>query len=143
MRQSKNRRTDSRDYELPDPTLRAYDHGLGTLSVDGELEGYLACVVGKMAFPEKAPWPWFVVVWADGTKENPMEDYGPRGWTVRELDAGRLEYHGPSSHRETRFLGFRFTPSLPGPPRVFDFVWLPATEARLKWLELGLVDSDF
>jgi hypothetical protein len=116
---------------------------LGTLCVDGDLEGYLACVVGKMAFPEKAPWLWFVVVWADGTKENPMEDHRPRWWTVRELDAGRLEYHGPSSHRETRFLGFRFTSSLPGPPRVFDFVWLPAAEARQKWLELGLVDSDF
>lgn len=36
-------------YTLPDPELRAYDHGVGTLSVDGELRGYLASVVGYMA----------------------------------------------------------------------------------------------
>ena len=143
MRTPRKRRTQSRVYDLPDPTLRAYDHGLGTLSVDGEVEGYLACVVETIVFPEKGPWLWFVVVWADGTKENPMEDYGPGWWTVRELDAGRLEYHGPSSRGETRFLGFRFASSVPGPPRVFDFAWLPPAEAQQKWLELGLVDSDF
>jgi hypothetical protein len=29
--------------------LRAYDHGVGTLSIDGVLQGHLASVVGKIA----------------------------------------------------------------------------------------------
>ncbi len=28
------------DYDLPDPHLNAYDHGVGTLKVDGEVRGY-------------------------------------------------------------------------------------------------------
>lgn len=53
-------------YTLPDPELRAYDHGLGTPSVEGELRGYLASVVGRITFPARAPWPWFRVIWLDG-----------------------------------------------------------------------------
>ena len=35
-------------YELPDPTLRAYDRGVGTLRLGGEVHGYLASVVGEI-----------------------------------------------------------------------------------------------
>lgn len=143
VRAARRRRTEQPVYELPDPTLRAYDHGLGTLSVDGDVEGYLACILGGIAFPEKGPWLWFVVVWGDRTKENPFEDHGPEWRTVRQLDAGRLAYHGPSSKRESRFLGFRVESSQPGPPRDFEFAWLPPAEAQQKWLELALADSDF
>lgn len=122
-------------YALPDPELRSYDHGLGTLRVDGELQGYLASIVGKMRFPSVQLWPWFVVVWADGAKEDPFEDYGPNWLTVRELDAGYLQYFGPSVKR--------FAGSVPGPPRRFEFEWLPPAEAASKWHELGLVDTDF
>lgn len=130
-------------YVLPDPELRSYDHGLGTLRVDGKLEGYLASVVSKMRFPSAQLWPWFVIVWVDGAKENSFEDYGPDWWTLRELDAGYLEHHGPSVTSERRFLGMRFASSVPGPPRRFEFEWLPPAEAASKWQELGLVDSDF
>lgn len=37
-------------YTLPDPELRAYDQGVGTLSVGGEFRGYLASVVRRMTF---------------------------------------------------------------------------------------------
>jgi hypothetical protein len=130
-------------YELPDPELRAYDHGVGTLSIGGELVGHLASVVGRITFPSLGLWPWFLVVWLDGTRENPFEDYGPKWLTVRELDAGYLEYHGPSTRAERRFLGMRDVGSRAGSPVTYEFAWLPADEAQRKWDELGLGDADF
>lgn len=130
-------------YPLPDPKLRAYDHGLGTLSLDGELRGYLASVVRRMTFPSKAPWPWFRVIWLDGRMEPSFEDYGPGWWTVRELDAGTLDYNGPSIDKERRVLGVRFRYSVPGDDCTFDFAWLDREAAAAKWNELGLRDEDF
>lgn len=130
-------------YALPDPQLRAYDHGVGTLMVDGELGGYLASVVGRMTLPSRQSWPWFVVVWADGTKEPTFEDYGPHWLTVRELDVGRLEHFEPSIPGQRRFLGMRFTYSTLGGRCVYDFAWLEPDAAAAKWKELGLADSDF
>ena len=129
--------------KLPDPKKRAYNHGLGTLSVDGELMANLASVVGELRITASGPWPWFVIVWPDGTKENSFEDYGPWWPTVRELDSGRLEHSGPSTRTEKRFLGMRFESTRRGQPCVFDFAWLPADEAAQKWRELGLQDSEF
>ncbi|MBZ4485856.1 hypothetical protein LQ938_10260 [Microbacterium sp. cx-55] len=130
-------------YVLPDPQLRTYDRGLGTLRVEGEIEGYLASIVGKMRFPSAQVWPWFVVVWIDGTKGDPFEDYGPHWWTVRELNAGYLQHYGRSVTSGQRFFGKRFAGSVAGPPRRFEFEWLPRAEAASKWQELGLVDTDF
>ncbi len=144
---SKDRSLDAagqpKTYRLPDPSLRAYDHGVGTLSVAGEVVGHLASVVGEMRVPSCQPWPWFVVVWLDGTKENPFEDYGPGWYTVRELDAGFFDHHGPSTSHEKRILGLRFRYRMPGEPTVFDFEWLPPDVAARRWKELGLVDADF
>lgn len=134
---------ESKMYDLPDPELRAYDHGLGVLSVAGELKGYLASSVGEIIFPSRGQWPWFVVVWPDGTKENPFEDYGPSWWTVRQLDAGYLDHYGPSIMKQGRFLGRRFTYSQIGPPVLYDFAWLSIDEAAATWSRLGLTDSDF
>lgn len=128
-------------YTLPDPQLRAFDHGVGTLSVDGQLRGYLASVVGHMADGE--PWPWFRIIWLDGRKDEPFEDYGPDWRTVRELDAGKLDHHGPSVVRERRILGKAVRYSVSGVPCVFDFAWLGRDEAVAKWDELGLADEDF
>lgn len=130
-------------YTLLDPELRTYDHGLGTLSVDGELRGYLACVVIRMTYPSNSPWPWFRVIWLDGRMEPRFEDYGPGWWTVRELDAGKLEYWGPSTDKERRIFGLPFRYSVPGDDCVFDFSWLQREEAAAKWDELGLTDGDF
>lgn len=130
-------------YTLPDPELRAYDHGLGTLSLNGELRGYLASVVGRMTFPSKGPWPWFRVIWLDGRKEPRFEDYGPGWWTVRELDAGKLEHHGPTIDKERRVFGIPFRYSVYGPNCVFDFAWLDREQAAATWDELGLTDEDF
>jgi hypothetical protein len=130
-------------YQLPDPHLRAYDHGVGTLRVDGELRGYLASQLLEMRFPSRRPWLWFVVVWLDGTKELAFEDYGALWPVVQELDAGFLDHYGPSVRRNGRFLWRRAEIVTPGDPCRFEFSWLPADQAAQKWLELGLVDADF
>jgi hypothetical protein len=132
------------EYVLPDPQLRAYGHGVGTLKLEGVLQGYLACALGELVFPRREPSPWFVVVWTNGTKEPAFEDYGPLWYTVRELDAGIFDHHGPSVWRERRGLSGRKVHYLQwGPPTVFEFSWLPEDEAAAKWQELGLADSDF
>ena len=143
MRRERSRPQDA-EYVLPDPQLRAYDHGVGTLKVGGVLQGHLASVVGEITFPSRSPWPWFVIVWADGAKENAFEDYGPLWYTVRDLDSGVLDHFGPSIRRERRGLfGMTVRSSRLGPPQVFEFAWLPSDEAKAMWRELGLVDSDF
>lgn len=128
-------------YVLPDPELTAYRRGVGTLRVDGVLWGHLASIVGRMTSGQ--PWPWFVVVWLDGRKEFPFEDYGPGWHTVRELDAGYLEHHGPSAVKQRMILGRRLVSSRPGPPQRFDFEWLSRELAEEMWIELELRDSDF
>ncbi|MEO8262126.1 MAG: hypothetical protein ABI566_06100 [Pseudolysinimonas sp.] len=130
-------------YKPADPQLREFDHSVGTLSVDGEVVGHLASVVGEMRFPTRQPWPWFVVVWLDGSKENSFEDYGPSWYTVRELDAGRFEFHGRSIAANHRLFGIRLRSSKPGPPMTFEFMRLPSDVAARRWDELGLVDADF
>ncbi len=130
-------------YELSDKQLRAYHRAVATLSVDGAVVGHLASVVGSMVLPTNAPWPWFVIVWSDGTKEPPFEDYGPLWPVVRELEAGYLEHHGPSTSREGRFLGFRVTSRTRGPALRFEVARLPADIAEETWARLGLSDDDF
>ena len=137
--EARRRARAERRYDLADPELRAYDHGVGTLSVDGVVEGHLACLVRRIAFPSRSPWPWFVIVWADGTKEPSFEDYGPGWYTVRELDAGFLDHQGPSVVTKGRWS----TTYREGPPRLFDFAWLPRDEAADRWRALGLSDADF
>ncbi|MGC3992923.1 MAG: hypothetical protein QM779_02135 [Propionicimonas sp.] len=114
------------DYDLPDPDLAAYDHGLGELRLDGELKGYLASVRVRMWFPARQWWPWFVIVWADGGKDRAFEDYGPKWYTVRELDAGYFEHYPDSGEAE-----------------VYEFSWLAPDEAGARWTELGLTEDDF
>ncbi len=138
MRKPSERRS---DYVLGDPGLTAYDHGVGTLRVDGELRGYLASYLGG-ELPND-PRPWFVVVWTDGTKEKPFGDHAPAWSTVRELDAGYFDHVEQGSTVEGRFLGFRSVRSMPGPPCRYEFAWLPVVEAAAKWEQLGLVDEDF
>ena len=124
-----------------DPRLAAYDRGLGTLTSDGELRGYLASYLGGELPLD--PRPWFVVVWNDGTREKSFGDHGPQWQTVRELDAGYLNHHEQGTRTEGRVLGFRTVSTRSGPPCRYDFEWLPADEAAKKWAQLGLLDSDF
>lgn len=136
------------DYYTPsDPTLARLDHGLAELRVDGDVRAYLACVVTRLgARGDGGPWPWFVVVWPDGYKEDPEEDYGP-GWEiVRELDAGVFTYGArPSLERRKTVLGMT---TMTCRERCLDEIqydvrWLEPAEAAATWARLGLEDSDF
>ena len=130
-------------YVISGATLRALDHGIGELWFEGELKGHLASVVGEIRFPFREPWPWFLVIWVDGKRENPFEDYGPLWYTVRELDAGYLDFHEPSVGREKVFFGHTFHSETNGPDRRYDFVRLSSDDAARVWDELGLTDSEF
>lgn len=54
-------------------------------------------------------------------------DYGPKWYTVRELDAGQLDHHDEQVAQ----------------PQMYEFAWLPADQAAIKWRELALTDDDF
>jgi hypothetical protein len=65
-----------------------------------------------------------VVVWANGDRERPLEDYPP--WTiVKELQDGRLTWD-EGDHRGT-----------------YSVEWLPADQSRATWSDLGITLDDF
>jgi len=96
-----------------------------------------------MMFPRRAPWLWFLVVWIDGRREFPFEDYGSGWYTLREIDAGFLDYHLPSVTAERRFLWRRIRVDQHGAPQKFELEKLSASVARRRWEELGLSDDQF
>lgn len=130
-------------YEPADRALRAYDHGVGSLILNGSVVGHIASVVWEMRFPARQPWVWFIIVWLDGRREFPFEDYGPGWYTIRELDAGYLMHHLPSVTVEKRFFGRRFLSGTPGKAQTFEVEWLPQDVAARRWEQLGLVEDDF
>ncbi|WP_295828968.1 hypothetical protein [uncultured Microbacterium sp.] len=132
-----------RIYEPADPSLRSYDRAVWALSADGEPQGHVACVVLEMAWPRRIPWLWFVVVWPDGRRELPFEDYGPGWYALREIDAGVLDQHLPSVTVEQRFLWRRVSADKPGAPRRFALEKLSGEVAARRWDELALGNGDF
>lgn len=142
MRQ--NEPVSSDHYTLTDPTLSAFDRAVAELRIDGELRAYLACRL--LRFLSGDPWPWFVLVWPDGTKEWKQEDYGPWWDTVRELDAGFYTYYSkPTTVIPTRLFGRTLweRQSNSSPEVTYDVTWLPAPDAAEMWAQLRLKDSDF
>ncbi|WP_374928392.1 hypothetical protein [Kytococcus sedentarius] len=127
------------EYTPQDPTLAVYDHAIAEMWREGELKAHLACQVGNLWTGE--PWPWFLVIWASGQREMSFEDYGPHWTTVRELDAGFIEFqHGPSVVEHGRWLtridhgewGARY-----------ELTWLDPLESAMRWKELGLQEDHF
>ena len=132
-----------RIYEPADPSLRSYHRAVWALSVDGEPYGHVACVVLEMTWPRRTPWLWFLVVWSDGRRELPFEDYGPEWYALREIDAGFLDYHLPSTSAEQRLLWRRVSANKHGAPRRFALEKLSGEVAARRWDELALKDEDF
>jgi len=134
------------EHYMPDVArIRSWDHRVAELRIDGELQGHLACVVMTLGFTgDGAPWPWFVVVLPDGTKEPSEEDYGPDWWVVRDLDAGHYTREAEGTTRPRRLLGRRVgTVYEPGPEVTYDVTWLDEEASREAWQRLGLTDRDF
>jgi hypothetical protein len=125
------------------PDIPSFDRAVGTLSRNGEVVGHLASRVLEMAFPSRQPWVWFVLVWLDGTRELKFEDFGPGWFTIRELEDGRFDHHGPTIVSAKRILRIKYQIGMAGPPMVFEYDKLPPAIAAQRWEELGLVDADF
>lgn len=103
--------------------------GVGELRLDGELVGYVATSLSDF-WSHSRPrhrqwWVWLIVVWADGTREYPCEDYPP--WTyVTEMTAGYFIWESNGA-RDGRY----------------EFAWLSATDAHVQRMRLGIRPEDF
>ncbi len=56
---------------------------------------------------------------SDGRRELPFEDYGPKWYALREIDAGYLDYHLPITRRSSASLAPRVCEQTTGAPRRF------------------------
>lgn len=111
--------------------------------IEDRVVGHVASVVREMRFPSRQRWLWFPVVWPDGSRGLPFEDYGPGWYTFRELEAGYLVYHFQSMVRVRRLPGRRWYSARPEASQTFEVRWLEGDVAACRWLELGLRDEDF
>ena len=78
-----------------DPRLDPFRDAVWELSRDGVVVGHIASEISRMrtlpALWVKREFMVFDVIWADGTRECQMEDYGPDWLTVAELERGVVE----------------------------------------------------
>ena len=120
-------------FKHPEPSLdlEPFDGGLAVLRNGDEVVGHVATVVGTFATPFRPvrpqPWVWFIVVWSDGTRERPIEDYPP--WTfVTEMINGSFDW---TTYPKDPHAG------------VYSSQWLPASEAARVRDELGIRPENF
>lgn len=85
------------------PSLDAFRGGVAALRRDGQVAGHIATSVrtfwAPLSFSRRRQWwVWFIVVWANGERESPEEDYPP--WTmVREMRSGTFSWDEEDEHR--------------------------------------------
>lgn len=110
----------------PDPALDPFRGGVAVLRRDGQVAGHVATTVttfwAPLSFSRRRQWwVWFIVVWADGHRELPDEDYPP--WTVvREMQSGTFSWDQDDAYRGD-----------------YTVEWLPeeARQAMLSALNIG------
>jgi hypothetical protein len=115
---------------IPDPALDAFDGGVGLLTRDGKIAGHVAASRSwfwSPSSPLRKQWcVWYIVIWADGSRERSAEDYPP--WSaVTELGDEYLEWVSRDTVRNGRY----------------DFAWLDPDTATATLLRLGIVAGDF
>ena len=107
----------------PDPRAEPFRDGVAALIRDGAPAGHLVSTLTTFWSPSRPLhrqwWVWFVIIWADGCREPPQEDYPP--WSVvSEMDDGYLEVDaGDHSGR-------------------YDVTWLADREAHRVRRDLGV-----
>ena len=111
-----------------DPALDVFHDGIAELHHEGRLVGHVATTLSTMWSPgrplTRQDWVWLLVIWADGERERPFEDYPP--WTsVTEILGGSLTWD-EGSHRGTYVVS-----------------WLPQSEREAAWSGLGISHRDF
>lgn len=113
---------------IPDATLDPFDGGVGVLTSGGEVVGHVATTLSRMWSPSSPLrwqwWVWYIVVWADGTRERSAEDYPPF-LAVNEMKSGCLELVATSHDGR------------------YDFAWLSPDDAAATRDRLGIADRDF
>lgn len=104
------------------PSLTPFDDGVAVLRFDGQVAGHVATTLGYFRTLRKQQhWVWFVVVWTDGRREQPEEDYFP--WTfVTEIQNGYFD--APDGVR-------------------YEATWVPEPDRERTWAELGLTHDQF
>jgi hypothetical protein len=112
----------------PEPRVDPFRGGVATLNHNGTLHGHLFSTVEWLWTPfsplRKQWWVWYIVVWSDGTRDDPQEDYQP--WiVVDEIDRGRYEVEDDPH------------------AGIYDVAWLPATDASRLRKEYGITDDSF
>jgi hypothetical protein len=77
------------------PRLDPFRDAVWELTRDGIVVGHIASEINRMrtlpALWVKREFMVFDVIWADGTRECQMEDYGPDWLTLIELERGIVE----------------------------------------------------
>ncbi|WP_460705103.1 hypothetical protein [Myceligenerans halotolerans] len=104
---------------------------MAILRRDGEFRGHIASKVSQFwGRPRNKWWVWFVIVWADGSKDRLIEDYAP--WTyVKEMQQGFIDYAGGMLMMDKTRIG------------VYEVDWVPASDAVRVRTELGIRLEDF
>ncbi|MDO9398045.1 MAG: hypothetical protein Q7T71_15985 [Herbiconiux sp.] len=112
-----------------DPALDIFDKGCWELtSEDGQLAGHVSSTLGYFRAPLGRPfvkqdWIWLLVVWADGRREVPLEEYPPFSMGfVGELLEGEFHWSRDRSYSARR---------------------LTDAERERIWAELGITEHDF
>ena len=111
-----------------DPSLDAFDMGTVVLREGDVVAGHVATTLSTMWSPgrpfTRQDWIWLVIVWANGDREAPIEDYPP--WSiVKEIQDGALTWDD-GDHRGT-----------------YSAEWLPADQSQATWAALGISPGDF
>lgn len=75
------------------PDIAMFDDGLAVMTKDGKKVGHIATSLTKFWSPFRPLslqwWVWFVIVWEDGTKERPVEEYEPWHY-VKEMRDNKI-----------------------------------------------------
>lgn len=111
-----------------EPRLKPFDRGAVVLRDGIELVGHVVSVVSSFWSPlrplRKQSCVWFTVIWADGQRENPFDDYPPGWFTVEEIESGRFIWSQGTHQGE-------YKAEILGPEA-----------AAATWDELGVTPSD-
>jgi hypothetical protein len=76
-----------------EPRLEPFRARLVELRREGEVVGHIATRVRSFWSPfsfRRNECVWFTIIWADGRRENPFEDYAPPWPTIEQLEHGRF-----------------------------------------------------
>ena len=111
-----------------DPALDVFDKGTAVLRQGDVVAGHIASTLSTMWSPSRPftrqDWIWLLIVWTNGDRERPIEDYPP--WSiVKEICDGVLTWD-EGDHRGT-----------------YSVEWLPADQTPATWTALGISLEDF